>query len=181
MQTTHAGRRKENEKMKISGAFGSENGAALLVAMMILTLIAIMAMSLSRTTTIELQIVRNDTEKRLQFYLAEAAAREAAQEVENMAPPLLSDISAISWINATELDLNALDLYAAGNLWIKSAVDETTAGTVEVGYTVVDETGPIDLSAASNMHQYAIVGMYDVPNGMKQGQVLVEIGYRRRF
>jgi hypothetical protein len=93
----------------------------------------------------------------------------------------LSDISIIGWINQADLDLNGLDLYDINNLWVKSAVDNSPGGTVEVGYSVVEESGPIDLSAASNMHIYSIVGLYDVSDGLSKGQVLIEMGYRRRF
>jgi Tfp pilus assembly protein PilX len=167
--------------MKRTATLGNENGAVLLVAMMMLTLIAIIATTYTRNTTLELQIVRNDTERRQQFYLAESAAREAAQQVENMPKETLSDISSIGWINQADIDLNALDLYEVNNLWVKSAVDSSAGGTKEIGYSVVEETGPIDLSAPSNLHIYSIVGLYDVPSGLNKGQVLIEMGYRRRF
>ena len=167
--------------MKRNAILANQDGAVLLVAMMILTLIAIVATTYTRNTTVELQIVRNDTERRQQFYLAESAAREAAQQIENMPKEMLSDISSLDWINQAELDLNALDLYDVNHLWLKSAVDNSPGGTVEVGYSVVEKSGPIDLSAASNMHVYSIVGLYDVPDGMNKGQVLIEVGYRRRF
>jgi len=69
---------KDNASMKKTAILGNEDGVVLLIAMMILTLIAIVATTYTRNTTLELQIVRNDTEKRQQFYLAESAAREAA-------------------------------------------------------------------------------------------------------
>ena len=172
---------KDNASMKRTAILGNENGAVLLVAMMILTLIAIVATTYTRNTTVELHFVRNDTERPQQFYLAESAAREAAQQVENMPATTLSDISIIGWINQADLDLNGLDLYDINNLWVKSAVDNSPGGTVEVGYSVVEESGPIDLSAASNMHIYSIVGLYDVSDGLSKGQVLIEMGYRRRF
>jgi len=93
----------------------------------------------------------------------------------------ISDTSIIDWINQAEIDLNGLDLYDINDLWMKSSLDNSPAGTVEVGYSVVEETGPIDLSALSNLHIYSIIGYYDVPSGLNKGQVLIEMGYRRRF
>jgi hypothetical protein len=49
------------------------------------------------------------------------------------------------------------------------------------GYRIVDETGPIDLGATSNLHVYAIYGLYDRTAGMNRGQALIAIGYKRRF
>jgi Tfp pilus assembly protein PilX len=157
----------------------NEKGAALLVALMVLTLIALLAMTLFQNTTIELQIVRNDTEKKQQFYLAEAASREAAQEVENMSSAELMDAGGLNWINTAAVDLAALDLSDA--IWNKSGVDNSPAGTVEIGYTVVETSGWIDLSQATSMHTYTIMGVYDIPSGMRRGQSVVEIGYKRRF
>ena len=155
----------------------TEKGTALLVALMVLTLIALLAMTLFQNTTIELQIVRNDTEKKQQFYLAEAAAREAAQEVENMSSAQLMDAGGLNWIGTADVDLTALDLTDA--IWNQSGVD--TAATVEIGYTVVENSGWIDLSQSTSMHSYTIMGVYDVPSGIRRGQSVVEIGYKRRF
>ena len=170
---------KTTMKAKAFAATGNENGSALLIAVMILALVAVMAATMSRNTTVELQIVRNDTEKRQQFYFAEAAAREAAQEIENQNAAVLADINNLTWVDQADVDLATINLTDAR--WERSDVDTNPSGTPQVAFTVVDQTGPIDLSAQSNMHAYSILGVYNVTSGMKQGQVLIEIGYRRRF
>lgn len=157
----------------------NEKGAALLVTLMVLMLIALLAMTLYQNTTIELQIVRNDTEKKQQFYLAEASAREASQEIENMSSAQLMDAGGLAWIGSTAVDLATLDI--TDGIWNKSGLDNSPVGTVEIGHTVVETSGWIDLSQATNMHTYTIMGLFDVPNGRRRGQSLVEIGYKRRF
>ena len=47
-------------------------------------------------------------------------------------------------------------------------------------FTVIETTGFIDLSAPSNLHEYRIYGLYN-STGRDRGQVLIEIGYKRRF
>jgi hypothetical protein len=160
---------------------GNQDGSAIVMALILLALLTLVATNLSQNTNVELQIVRNDTEKRLQFYQAEAASREGAQSIENMEPYDLYDISVIDWINQGELDLNTIDLNDINNTWEQSVVDTLPAAAKRVGYSVVDRTGPIDLSASSNNHEYAIFGAYHMDTGMKKGQVIVEIGYKRRF
>ena len=159
----------------------NQNGSVIVMALIILALLTLVATNLSQNTQVELQIVRNDTERRLQFYQAEAASREGAQSIEIMDTYDLSDITVIDWINQQELDLAAFDLNDVNDTWAQAVVDTAPAGAKRVAYTVIDRTGPIDLSAVTNDHEYAIMGAYDVELGMKRGQVLVEIGYKRRF
>lgn len=171
-----------NQKtMQHSENLNNQKGSAIVIALMFLILITLVATNLSQNTNVELQIVRNDTEKRQQFYQAEAAAKEGAQSIENMDSYDLSDISVIDWINQAEIDSTNFDLNDADDTWSQSTVDMVPANAKRIGFTVVDRTGPIDLSASSNNHEYAILGAYDVDQGIQKGQVLVEIGYKRRF
>jgi Tfp pilus assembly protein PilX len=159
----------------------NQNGSVIVMALFILALLTLVATNLSQNTNVELQIVRNDTAKRLQFYQAEAASREGAQVIETMDTYDLSDTSVIDWINQSELDLAAIDLNDVNDTWSQAVVDTAPASAKRIAYTVVDRSGPIDLSATSNDHEYAIMGAYDVAQGMRRGQVMVEIGYKRRF
>ena len=170
-----------NRFKRQSAVISNQQGSAIVMALILLALLTLVATNLSQNTNVELQIVRNDTEKRLQFYQAEAATREGAQSVENMNSYTLSDISVIDWINQAEIDLDAINLNDINDTWAQSVVDTAPATAKRIAYTVVDRSGPIDLSATSNNHEYAIMGAYDVAQGMKKGQVIVEIGYKRRF
>ena len=62
----------------------NEEGSAMLVALMILMVLTIIGVSSSNTTTVELQIVRNDGIYKQNLYLAEAAAQEAIQNIWNI-------------------------------------------------------------------------------------------------
>ena len=61
----------------------NEEGSAIVVALMILMVVTIIGVSSSNTTTVELQIVRNDGIYKQNLYLAEAAAQEAIQRIWN--------------------------------------------------------------------------------------------------
>lgn len=155
----------------------NERGSTLLIAVMILTLMVIIAATMNQSTTLELQIVRNDLEQRQQFYFAESAVREAAQEIENMTPAELMDTNN-TWISPDPVA--GFDLSASPARWLNSSLAGLPAGS-DLGYTIVDNTGVIDLSAPSNLHDYTIVGIYEGPDGFGAGRAVVEIGYRRRF
>jgi hypothetical protein len=155
----------------------NQRGSTLLIAVMILTLMVIIAAAMNQSTTLELQIVRNDLEQRQQFYFAESAVREAAQQLENMAATQLADPTQ-SWIGPDAVA--AFDLSVDAARWLPSSLAGLPTGSA-LAYTAVDNTGVIDLSAPSNLHEYTIVGIYEGPNAAGSGRSTVEIGYRRRF
>ena len=163
------------------GIISDQKGSAMVIALLFLIMMTLVATNLSQNTNVELQIVRNDTEKRLQFYHAESAAKEGAQSLENLDPYDLSDISVIDWINLDELDMNSIDLNDVDKTWTQSTADWYGNNNKGIGFTVVERTGVIDLSAPSNNHEYGIFGAYNVAQGMKKGHVMIEIGYKRRF
>jgi len=158
----------------------NEDGMALVVALLILALITIIAITASQDTVTELQIVRNDLVYKDHLYRAEASALEGVQWVDNSSATVLSDFSLTSFLSPTDIDLTTLDLN--DGRWNLAGVDPNhDPSLILTGYTVVDDTGPIDLSAESNVYTYKIYGFYDRPNGINRGRSMVEIGYKKRF
>ena len=78
----------------------NEEGSAIVVALMILMVVTIIGVSSSNTTTVELQIVRNDGIYKQNLYLAEAAAQEAIQRIWNISrsDPILLERQAPVWL-----------------------------------------------------------------------------------
>jgi len=155
----------------------NQRGSTLIIAVMILTLMVVIAAAMNRSTTLELQIVRNDLEQRQQFYFAESAVREAAQQIENLTAAQLTDTTQ-GWIGPDPVA--AYELSVDPSRWLPSSMANLPTGST-LSYTVVDTTGVIDLSAPSNLHEYTIVGIYEGPGAFGAGRSAVEIGYRRRF
>ena len=157
-----------------------DDGMALVVVLLILALITIIAITASQDTVTELQIVRNDLVYKDHLYRAEASALEGVQWVDNSDAAVLSDFSLTPFLNPNDIDLNNLDLN--DGRWSIAGVDPNDdPALILSGYTIVDDTGPIDLSAESNVYNYKVYGLYDRPNGMNRGRSLVEIGYKKRF
>lgn len=154
----------------------NQRGSTLLIAVLILTLMVIIAAAMNRSTTLELQIVRNDLEQRQQFYFAESAVREAAQEIENLEPVQLMTHPGI--ISDPITTLNPEDTWWTQAMW---EVNGDLPPGSRLRYAMVDNTGVIDLSAPSNLHEFNIYGLYEGPDGFGAGRSVVEIGYRRRF
>jgi Tfp pilus assembly protein PilX len=153
---------------------------AVVVTVMILALLTIIAMTASRDTIVELNILRNDLVYKDHLYRAEAAALEGVQWVDNADAGTLTDFAATAFLNPNDVDLNTLDLN--DGRWNLSGADpfQNPAQIID-GYTIVDDTGPIDLSADSNVFSYKIYGFYNQPNGRNRGQSMIELGYKKRF
>ncbi len=162
----------------------NKDGNAIVIAMMVLVLLTIIGTSATRNTTVELQIVRNDIVHREQVYRAESAAMEGSQWLQNATVATLEDLDPLNFINQVDIDLTDLNLNGAEdwNSWAQSAADPGDGGaTVFTGYKIVDETGPVDLGAATNLHTYTVYGLFDRPTGRHSGHVLIAIGYKKRF
>lgn len=157
-----------------------EEGSAIVVAVMILMVVTIIGVSSTNTTTVELQIVRNDGIYKQNLYLAEAAAQEGIQRIWNVSrtDPFLLERKAPVWLN----DIDMSDI----NNWDNDGADGDD--TAEVSSTDADailavtdagiaEGGSLDISAETNAHEFAVFGIGNRSNG----RVFIQIGYRERF
>ena len=90
-------------KMKV---LNNEEGSVIVMALIILSILTIIGISSSTTSTIELQIVRNERIHQLNFYMAEGAVLEAAERLnllDSIADynDLMPLTSTLPWINDT--------------------------------------------------------------------------------
>ena len=158
----------------------NEQGSAIVVAMLVLLLLTIIGVSATQNSITELAIVRNDLLYKDQRFKAEGATMEAAQWVENVADTTLQNLSTTPEISVTDIDLS-VPLNLNDTTWKMSAIDEDqNAGAVITGYRIVDQTGPVMLIDPIT-HTYSIYGMHNRSSGINRGQVLLTIGYRKKF
>jgi len=148
----------------------NEDGAVMVITLLIMSLLTIIGISAVTTSSIDVQIAYNDRDYKQSFYKAEASALEAAQRLENMADTELKDISDDTWINRDEIETDNLSL--DGDFWNTAGIDASGAK-----FSVVDTTGAIDLSAQSNIHSYTVYGVYEAGTG----RAVIEMGYKKRF
>jgi hypothetical protein len=161
----------------------NEDGSALVVALMILMVVTIIGVSSSKTTTVELQIVRNDGIYKQNLYLAEAAAQEAIQWIWNISrsDPILLERRAPVWLNhPNDIDMTDFDKWdddGAGepDTALESSTDpDASLAVIDAG---IAAGGSLDISAETNAHDFAVFGLGTRNNG----RVFIEIGYRERF
>lgn len=161
----------KGKPMKVQSLLKNEDGSVMVLALIILVLLTLMGLSATNTSTIEVQIANNERIYKDNFYKAEAGIMTAAQTLENLDANTLNNIDGLNWVNADAVDPNNIDTSTA--IW-----NTTGTGLSDVKFTVVESSGLIDLSAASNLHKYTVYGVYDTPGG---NQVVLEIGYKKRF
>jgi Tfp pilus assembly protein PilX len=172
---------------KIFARANNEEGSIMVIALLIMAVLTILGISAIDTSNIELLIASNERVYKDNFYKAEAAVIAAGQTLENMTPGQLGDISIHDWINLPAGAPTLDNLQLTANAWNTGNLDSSTTDDIDLAgaqFTVVEETGFIDLSAPSNLHEYKIYGVYDsslTPDGKDRGRVIIEIGYKRRF
>ena len=158
----------------------NEEGSAIVVALMILMVVTIIGVSSSNTTTVELQIVRNDGIYKQNLYLAEAAAQEAIQRIWNTSrsDPILLENQAPVWLNTIDMkDIDNWDDDGADgdDTALTSSTDpDASLAVIDAGIT---DGGSLDISSETNAHDFAVFGLGKRNNG----RVFIRIGYRERF
>ena len=158
----------------------NEEGSAIVVAVMILMVVTIIGVSSTNTTTVELQIVRNDGIYKQNLYLAEAAAQEGIQRIWNLSrtDPFLLERKAPVWLN--DIDMSDLanwdndDTGGDDTAEVSSMDADASLAVVDAG---IAEGGSLDISSETNAHDFAVFGLGNRNNG----RVFIQIGYRERF
>ena len=155
----------------------NDQGSALILAMVLLAVLTIMALSSMNITVTESQIVRNERIYQDNFYRAESAAREAARLMEIADGDELADqtFSSFTWLK----DADDHDLTNPAN-WNTSTNSASATGLTNTEYSVVQRGiargSSLDVTRNTNMYDYAVRGY----SHNESGQVIIELGYRRR-
>ncbi|MDD3949338.1 MAG: PilX N-terminal domain-containing pilus assembly protein, partial [Anaerolineaceae bacterium] len=75
-----------------------QEGSIVIVALVLLVLVTLMGVSITQITSVEMRIAGNERDYKRVFYLAEAAAMEALQRLENAEPVnLKTSTTALEW------------------------------------------------------------------------------------
>jgi len=158
----------------------NEEGSAIVVAVMILMVVTIIGVSSTNTTTVELQIVRNDGIYKQNLYLAEAAAQEGIQRIWNVSrnDPFQLERKAPVWLNDIDMsNLGNWDNDGAGGDDTAEVSSTDPDSSLAVRDAGIAEGGSLDISAETNAHDFAVFGLGNRSNG----RVFIQIGYRERF
>jgi len=153
----------------------TEDGSVMILALALLMLLTLIGISATRTSMIEIQIAGAKKTHTEHLFLAEGAAMQCAQDMEND-PDLLTNTTYVN-DERTKSKGEIHDLI--GNLnFTNSLTSSIPASSGTSGYATLYQgvVGSIKMGQPT-LHAYAVYGWHDTP----QGRVIVELGYRRAF
>ncbi len=160
------------EPMKEKRLVTNEDGYTVIIALAILTLLTVIGISVTTTSTIDIMISGNEKTYTKNFYLAEGAAMQCAQDVDDDVDPMN-----LPYLNnpMTYDDIRALNFANSASFTI---TDPESGKVVTPGYAAIYEgvVGSLKMGQP-NIHEYSLYGWCNLNNGL----VIVELGYRRVF
>jgi Tfp pilus assembly protein PilX len=165
-------RRENKRKNGIRKRFvlTSEDGSVMIVALALLMLLTLIGISATTTSMIEIQIAGAKKTHTDHLFLAEGAAMQCVQTMQND-PDLLTNTT---YVNDKDTVTNA-DI---GNHNFTNSLTSTISSSGTTGYAAINQgvVGSLKMGQP-NLHAYTAYGWQDTPGGL----MIVELGYRRAF
>ena len=152
----------------------NEQGNFLILAtIMLLALLTIISIAATRTASTEVQIAGNDTVYQRNLYLAEGAALEAVDRLQNDPAPrgLLFVESGIQTLD----DENFTDNWETKSQAVTTTLDASGKTRFRAGYAGTPAGHSLGIGKP-RVHEFAVYGRTE-----KQGVTTIKIGYRRAF
>jgi len=152
----------------------NEQGYFLILStLMLLALLTIISIAATNTANTEVQIAGNDTVYQRNLYLAEGAAMEAVDQLQNDPSP--RGLSFVESGIKTIDDSNFADNWEAKSQEVNTTLDSSGKTRFRVGY----EGTPAGYSLGigkPRVHGFAVYGRTE-----KQGVTTIKVGYRKAF
>jgi hypothetical protein len=160
---------------------GNENGSAIVLALMLLSLLTVMGIWSTRKSNIETLIAGNEVARKQTFFRTEGGVIEGAFAIEEAATGDLSSRAPV-WLteasiapDMTDPDNWDFDGVGADDTAVPTSIDN------EVGFCALDKGvtagDSLLMTGASQVRTYAVYSFHD----SRDGQSLMEVGYKRRF
>ena len=160
----------------------NEEGSVILMALIVLVALTMIGIVSTDNTVVELQIVRNETIYRQNFYRAESAAISGAQVMED------ADLTvAIPWIQtlATAPDMEDVSNWdltvGTGNALLSNNMNNPLDPNNNASYAAVfiKKIGSKKMTNPTSLYLYHAYGLSDSTSG--QGRSMIRMGYNKRF
>lgn len=152
----------------------NEQGYFLIIStLMLLALLTIISIAATNTASTEVQIAGNDTVYQRNLYLAEGAAMEAVDQLQNDPSP--------RGLPFVESGIKTLDDNNFKNNWeaksqvVNTALDSSGKTRFRVGYEGTPSGYSLGIGK-SRVHGFAVYGRTE-----KQGVTTIKVGYRKVF
>jgi hypothetical protein len=162
-------------------SLGNENGSAIVLALMLLSLLTVMGIWSTRKSNIETLIAGNEVAQKQTFFRTEGGVIEGGFSIEEAATGDLSSRAPV-WLteasiapDMTDPDNWDFDGVGADDTAVPTSIDN------EVGFCALDKGvtagDSLLMTGASQVRTYAVYSFHD----SRDGQSLMEVGYKRRF
>jgi len=146
-----------------------EDGSVMILALALLMLLTLIGISATRTSMIEIQIAGAKKTYTEYLYLAEGAAMQCAQDMQDGSNP-----STEPYFNDERTKTEDQIQNLIRNLNFANSDTSSIGSSYATLYQGV--VGSIKMGQP-NLHAYAVYGWHDTP----QGRVIIELGYRMAF
>jgi len=162
-------------------SIGNENGSAIVIALMLLSLLTVMGIWSTRKSNIETLIAGNEVARKQTFFRTESGVIEGGFAIKDAAASALTARTP-TWLTDKSV---ALDMTDPEN-WDFDLLggDDTAVPTTsdpDVGFCAIDKGvtsgDSMLMTNASQVRTYAVYSFHD----SRDGQALMEVGYKRRF
>ncbi len=174
--------------MKITTPLKNENGIALIIALMLLVLLTLLGMAATTTSVLEIQIADNDRDYKVNFYMAETAAYEAARTMgfisekeKNPIDQLEGEEGGKSWIGLEKEVTDQNDLANLDN-WTNAITSGEAESSIYNGATAAYAANfvkkyELEMTKDYSMRLFRVFGRSKDING----QALVELGLKLTY
>ena len=157
----------------------NERGSVILLAVVMLVLLTIVGISTTNTSSIELQIVKNEKMYKECFYKAEAGAFEAAQRIKNNA--LFDPAKVNANTDGTDPFVYTVDLRDTANWRVQDDDDTSEIDTnTQIAATFIPGAAGSSIVVAgtgtTNVCEFIAHGLH----ASDRGNVHIEIGFKTR-
>lgn len=164
----------------------NQRGSLMFIVLLVMTTLTIMGLMATEDTIMENRVSRNYAINKQNLYMAEGAAKQAAQRLDllsgiNEFEELMGQTSSLPWVNKTN---SGKTFFENSDNWTsaynpESIVIDSTASNVHANASyVVDFTPPVVISGDDADVDYAVYGLAQSNND--QGEAIVEVGFRKR-
>ena len=152
----------------------NEDGSIMVIALVLLVLLTFLGMSATTTSTIEVQIARNDRLYKQNFYLAEGAALLALQRLDDAAPAnMIPGSTTFTWLKTSAVDMADPVIMLANDQPLTGIDTNASYGVTSSG---IASGASLSMTASTQLYDYTIYGLYS-----GNGQNHIAMGYRKRF
>jgi len=164
---------------KMISNLNNEEGSVIIMALIVLVALTMIGIISTDNTVVELQIVRNETVYRQNFYRAESAGIEGVQVMEdsNLTVPQ-SWIQTLAALPDPDYMENVIN-WNAGNSNLSQNMNNNPNNNTSYAAVFIKKVGSKKLTSPTSLYLYHVYGLSDSTSG--QGRSMIRMGYNKRF